>query len=408
MIINNIAFYGMARLASGLLLYITFVAALYGLDKQQYQYFSVSYPLYQILTVTCFGWIAAIIPLLFAGADAEAQQRAEITLRHAFIWMCVVAAIAILLFRTVGGIDIPWPVLIALAAMATAGGACDSMLALANARGQYRTYLWMSVTRYGTAFILMLILVTFFANAAGALAAIGVGAAVSVGIWWRPGKMQLASAAPAWHELLLLLKLGLPAMIAFAIYQISMSMSRLIVAQVCSLSAATTLGGVNDFLSGPITLVFQVINLALNPWLYSAANRGDQQALRKAAITIIGIQLIIIIPAAILLFIAGQPIGDALLASKLGTSASVILPHIGLAILFSLVFNTAIGVALARKKATIMIVCGLCVLLASAGLAGSQKCDIAGFAQGFSAIMALSGLCGLALIYRLTKPNAQM
>ncbi|MES2288364.1 MAG: hypothetical protein V4530_01395 [Pseudomonadota bacterium] len=407
MIINNIAFYGAARLASGLLLYLTFVAALYGLDKQQYQYFSVSYPLYQILTVTCFGWIAAIIPSLVAGAQDEAQRRAESTLRSSYLSMCAVALIVLLVMYITGGIDVPWLTLIALAAMTTASGASDSILALANAHGQHRHYLSISLARYGTTFVLVIILVLFRANAGGILAAIGAGAALSVGVWWKTRnrlaeRTQLATIS----EVVSLLRIGLPAMLAFAIYQLSMSISRLIIAQGCSPSAATALGGVNDFLSGPILLVFQVINLALNPRLYGAANRGDQPALRRAAIMIIVIQLAIIAPSTILLFTVGRLIGDALLANKLGASASQILPYVGLATLFSLVFNTSIGVALARKKATIMAVFGICIVGATAALAVNRKCDILGFAQGFSALMAISGLCGLALIYLLTRPTA--
>ncbi len=404
--LNYVAFYGLARILSGLLLYLSFVAALYGLDKQQYQYFSVSYPMYQIIAMICFGWITGIMPSLFAGVTPEIQHRAEQQVLRAYGWMVLTAVTILSIVYATGGIDIPLSLVIMLTGLIIIASGGDGVLVLVNAQERHRTYLFLSLVRYGVALILMLAVYLMPSlGAAGALGALALGAALSIAMWWRQRERHVGRIHRVqWREIGSLIAIGLPAMVAFSVYQLSMSASRLIIAQGCSLATAATLGGVNDLLTGPLLMIFQVINMAFNPKLYAAANQGNLSALRKVAFTVIGVQLAVIVPTSLFLLVAGQRLGALLLSDRLGPLASSILPYVGLATLLSVSLNTSIGVALARKKAGMMAFFSLAVIAAALALAFFRGCDLVEFTQGFTLLMALSGCTGLALIYGLTRP----
>lgn len=393
-------------MASGLLLYVCFLIAIYGLDTQQYQYFSVAYPIYQIISLICFGWIAIIIPLLFSGVEDSKQRIAfkQIVISYALMLVCMAAGLVTILFFA--EIPIPPAIYVALVVLIAFSAISDGVLVLVNTQEKHQKYLFLALIRYGSALALMsLVFIIPSLGANGALSALGLGAALSILIWWhRHDRYDWKVERIRTKDIFALVAIGIPAMVAFSVYQLSMSGSRLIIAQVCSLEAAAAIGGINDLVTGPLLLIFQVINMAFNPKLYSASNRGDLLALRKVAITVILVQLALVVPLSLLLYAVGSSIGGMMLSDRLGPLAANILPYIGISALLSVSLNTSIGVALARKRAGLMALFGLAIVAAALVLALERGCDTVGFAKGFTVLMALSGVVGLSLLFALTRP----
>jgi hypothetical protein len=108
-----------------------------------------------------------------------------------------------------------------------------------------------------------------------------------------------------------------------------------------------------------------------------------------------------IAPCALFFIFLSTTFGKVLHLSSLPPVAVEMLPYIGIAVLFSVLINTAAGVALACKKMVAATSYSLLVIGSSVLLGMRQDCDVLGIAQTLTALMALSSVVGLLFIYRL-------
>jgi O-antigen/teichoic acid export membrane protein len=409
-VIRKIGAYAVARIASGGLLYITLVALLYLLDKKSYELFSAGYAAAQLIGTLAFGWIFVIIPHMISGFPADQQAQRQADLVSAFVRMSVLALAASGIAFATGALDLPWPVVVSLAATVVVAGASDQAMTVLAAKEQPRRYLHVAIARYGVGLLAAVTAAAFGMGTPGVFFGLAAGALVALVIADR----SLQLRAGGFNRLRLgelgrLLATGLPAVIAFGLYPLAIVVNRLTVAQTCSLEAAAALGAVNDLIAGPVLLIFQIINLALTPALFAAANRGDAPAFSRTLRQIVSLQAAMIIPGALFFFFFGGMIGSVLRLSSLPPVAADMLPYVAIAVLFSVPINTAAGVALARKKLTVATGFSLLVITASVLLGMRQNCDVMGIAKTLTALMALSSVVGMVFLYRLrVLPNSSV
>lgn len=402
--IRRLGGYALARLTSGLLLYLTLVSLLYTLDKSSYEQFSAGYAAYQLISTLVFGWIFAIIPHLISGLQPDEQARSQAELVSAFAWMCVIALAAFVAASATGAIDLPPLLMAAVAATVVTASGSEEAMAIAAARELPRLYLRIVVTRFTAGFLLALAAAAAAMGAAGAF--LGLAAGSLLGLIVANRSLHLGVGGLKWvglRQLGRLLATGLPASIAFGTYPLAISMNRLTTAETCSLEAAAALGAVSDLVASPVTTVFQVINLALMPTLFAAANRGDSAAFNRTIWQVVGLQLAVIVPGAIFFLLFGRMIGSVLHMSSLPPVAADMLPYIGIAALCFILINTAAGVALACKKMVLATCYGALVIASSVVLGLRENCDVLGIAKTLALLMVVSSFVGLLFIYRLRK-----
>lgn len=400
--IRRIGGYALARVASGLLLYLTLVSLLYTLDKRSYEQFSAGYAAYQLVSSLVFGWIYAIIPHLISGLRPDEQARTQAELVTAFAWMCLLAVAAFVAASATGATDLPPLVLAAVAATAIAASGSEQAMSVAAARELPRLYLHIAVTRYAAGLLFALAAAAAAMGAAGAFFGLAAGSLIGLIVANRP--LQLRAGGLKWvsgRQLGRLLATGLPAIIAFGIYPLAISMNRLAIAETCSLEAAAALGAVSDLVAGPVMLVFQVITLALMPALFGAANRGDAAAFNRTVWQLVGLQAAVIVPGAVFFLTFGRMIGSVLHLSSLPPVAADMLPYIAIAVLGFVLVNTAAAVALACKKMVLATSYGVLVIGISVALGLRENCDVLGIAKTLAVLMVLSSFVGLLFIYRL-------
>lgn len=400
--IRRIGGYALARMVSGLLLYLTLISLLYTLDKKSYEQFSAGYAAYQLISALAFGWIIAIIPHLLSGLRPDEQARKQAELVSAFGWMCVLAVAAFFAASATGAINLPPLVIAAVAATVITACASDEAMAIAVARELPRLYLRIVVTRYAAGLLFALAAAAAAMGAAGAFFGLAAGSLMALIVANR--SLQLRGAGlkgVGLRQLGRLLATGLPAIIAFGTYPLAISINRLTIAQTCSLEAAAALGAVSDLVAGPVLLVFQVINLALMPTLFGAANRGDAAAFNRTIWQVVGLQAAVIVPGAVFFLLFGRMIGSVLNMSSLPPVAGDMLPYIAIAALCFVLINTAAGVALACKKMVLATSYGALVIGSSVALGLWENCDVLGVAKTLAILMVISSFVGLLFIYRL-------
>ncbi len=405
--IRKIGAYAVARIASGFLLYLTLVLLLYTLDKKSYELFSAGYAASQLIGTLAFGWIFAIIPYIISGFPPDEQARRQAELVSAFAWMSLLALAASGAAFATGALDLPWLVMASVAVVTIVGGASDQAMTVLAAKEQPRLYLRVAVTRYGAGLLAAVTAAAFAMGAPGVFLGLGVGALAALLIADRSLHLRAGGFNRIrLRELGRLLATGLPAVIAFGTYPLAIVVNRLTVAENCSLEAGAALGAVNDLVAGPVLLVFQIINLALMPALFAAANRGDSPAFTRTVRQIVSLQAAMIIPGTLFFFFFGGMIGSVLRLSSLPPVAADMLPYIATAVLFSVLINTAAGVALACKKLALATSFSLLIIGSSVLLGLRQNCDVLSFAKTLTALMVLSSFVGVVFIYRLrTLPN---
>jgi O-antigen/teichoic acid export membrane protein len=241
-------------------------------------------------------------------------------------------------------------------------------------------------------------------GAAGAFFGLAGGALAALAVADRPLQLRAGGLKPiGLRQLAGLLRTGLPAIVAFAVYPLAITVNRLVVAESCSLEAAAALGAVNDLVAGPVLLVFHVVNLALMPSVYAAANRGDGPVFERTIWQLVGLQAAMIIPGIAFFLLFGGMIGSVLHLTSLPPVAADMLPYIAIAVLSSVIINTAAGVAVARRKIGLATIYSLAVVGTSILLGLREGCDVLGLARTLTVLMAISSFVGLFFIYRLRK-----
>ncbi|HEX8623478.1 MAG TPA: hypothetical protein VF782_00215 [Allosphingosinicella sp.] len=402
---RRIGGYAMARIVAGLLLYLTLVSLVYALDKKDYEQFSTAYAASQVIGTLIFGWIYAIIPQRVAGLGFDDQIRRQTELTGAFAWMCLVAVAALCAAYLFGALDISFALLAAVAAMVIAGSASEQAVTLANAKERPRIYLLASAARSAAGLVLALLLgVALDFGAPGVLLGLAIASLLTVGLASKPLHLAAGGLQPIrLGQLGALLATGIPAIIAFAVYPLAMSINRLVVAQTCSLEAAAALGAVNDMVAGPAMLVFAAINLAIMPAVYGAANRNDHRDFARRVMGAIGLQIALIVAGAIFFLLFGGLIGGVLRASSLSPLAADMVPYVGMAVLFFVLINTAAGIALARRRIGIAALFGFLVVAGSVALVLGEDCDLIGISKAFAMLMAGAAIVSLLFVVGLTR-----
>lgn len=405
--LKTIGAYAVSRIVSGLLLYFTLVALLYTLDKHNYEQFSAGYAAYQLVGTLLFGWIYAIIPHMIAGFEPEEQAQKQAELISAFAWMCVLTLVVFGAASATGALDLPALVLVCVAVASMTGSAGEQAVTIASAKEQPRLYLHITVTRHGAGLVLALAAAASALGASGAFLGLAAASLLALAVADRP--IGLRAGGLRWigpRRFASLLATGLPAIIAFAVYPIAISVNRLVIAESCSLEAAAALGAINDLVAGPALLVFSAINLALMPSLFAAANRGDARTFRWTLWRVVALQASMIIPAALFFFFFGDTVGSILRPASLPPVTADMLPYIAVAVLFSVIINTAAGVALACGRIRLATSYSLLTVGVSVFLILRENCDLLGIAKTLTLLMAISSLVGLISIYRLRNlPN---
>jgi O-antigen/teichoic acid export membrane protein len=409
-LLGRIAKYGAFRIFGGLMAYAVAILLIRILPFDEYGRYSVSIASTQVLSILTYGWIFASIPRQVAGADGPDFESALGAVVLAF---GLSSAVLVPLYAgafVAGFLSGSMALVVAALALIVGNGTSESALAVANARGNTSLFWSLSLARYGL--MLALVITLGFISEPSAVAVIwflaiaGFSWTLFLPRHWRVlmSAVQRADLSASFRLFLV----GLPSVIAFGLYPLMIGIDRVVIAHEATPGAAGILGGVSDVVAGPLLLVFQIVNLAMAPSLFAAANRGDMAQARIIGGEMLGTHFSIIAPAVVTFLWLGSALSQAVLGDSLRPEAHQIFPFIAATVVCVVLFNTAAGILIAGRHQSSVAILSIIALAASALVAREFASSIGGIGPGLLGVAAAASVLALGLCWLLVGASVPL